>query len=203
MDDLNLIIEVNELFKPFYPYVAQQVAKAYGKKEGSALEIGPYAPGISIMLSKASPEMKITVGDDTPGIVNYFRKKIKEAGLEKRIKIRALDKTNLPFKDGIFDLVYFRGALFFWEDQVQILKEAYRVLKKGGVACMGGGFGAGTPDELINSLLDKSRELNRRLKKKVLTEEELQNILKEAGLTAFSEIERHHGLWVVLRKQSS
>lgn len=201
MDELDLIIEVNELFSPFYPYVAQQIAKAYGRSTGSALEIGPYAPGISIQLAKIYPDVKITVGDSTPGIPEYLHEQIRKAGMEKRIKVQELDKTRLPFVDGTFDLVYFRGALFFWEEQVQILREAYRVLKKDGVALLGGGFGAETPDELINSLLDKSRELNRRLRKKVLSEEELQEILKEADLTNCSEIERRHGLWVICRKR--
>ncbi len=40
MDEPPLIKEVNELFKPFYPYVAQQIAKAFGRSKGKALEIG-------------------------------------------------------------------------------------------------------------------------------------------------------------------
>lgn len=200
MDDFDLIVEVNELFTPFYPYVAKQIAKAYGRSTGSALEIGPYAPGISIQLAKSYPDLEIIVGDNTPGILEYFQEQLKKAGMQKKIKVRELDKTRLPFPDRTFDLVYFRGALFFWEEQAEILKEAYRVLNKGGVALLGGGFGAETPDELINSLLDKSRELNRRLRKKVLSEVELQNILKEANLSSSSYVDRRHGLWVACRK---
>ena len=201
MDDFDLIVEVNELFTPFYPYVAKQIAKAYGRSTGSALEIGPYAPGISIQLAKSYPDLEIIVGDSTPGILEYFQEQLKKAGMQKRIKVRVIDKTRLPFPDRTFDLVYFRGALFFWEEQAEILKEAYRVLNKGGVALLGGGFGAETPDELINSLLDKSRELNRRLRKKVLSEVELQNILKEANLSSSSYVDRRHGLWVICRKR--
>lgn len=201
MDELPLIKEVNELFKPFYPYVAQQIAKAFGRSKGKALELGPYAPGISIELAKSYPELDITVGDSTPGIQEYFQDKIKKAGLKTRIKVQELDKIHLPFADGSFDLVYFRGALFFWEEQEKILQEAYRVLKKDGVTLLGGGFGADTPDELINSILEKSRELNRRLRKKVLSEEELQNILVKANLSHCSTIDRRHGLWVTCRKK--
>lgn len=201
MDDLALIIEVNELFGPFYPYVARQIAKAYGRKIGSALEIGPYAPGISIELAKLYPDLEIIVGDNTPGILEYFHEKINKAGMEKIIKVQELDKTRLPFANRSFDLVYFRGALFFWEDQIRILQEAYRVLNRGGVSILGGGFGAETPDTLINSLLEKSRELNRRLKKKVLSEVELQSILDEANLSRYSYVDRRHGLWVACRKK--
>ena len=200
MDDLALIIEVNELFEPFYPYVARQIAKAYGRSTGSALEIGPYAPGISIQLAKSYPDLEIIVGDSTPGILEYFRDKIRKAGLGKRIKVQEIDKTQLPFANRTFDLVYFRGALFFWEEQSKILQEAYRVLNRGGVAVLGGGFGAETPDELIDSHLDKSRELNRRLRKKVLSEVELQKILKEADLSGRTYVDRRHGLWVTCHK---
>ncbi len=200
MDDLALIIEVNQLFEPFYPYVARQIAKAYDRKSGTALELGPYAPGISIELAKSFPGLEITVGDSTPGILEYFRDRLRKAGMEKRIKVREIDKTHLPFPDGTFDLVYFRGALFFWEEQDKILREAHRVLKRDGVALLGGGFGAETPDELIDSLLEKSRKLNRRLKKKVLSEAELQDILKTAGLSHCSSVDRRHGLWVACRR---
>lgn len=196
----DLIQEVNDLFLPFYPYVARQIAHAYGMQEGQALEVGPYAPGISIQLASLCPELEITVGDDFPGILSYFREQIEAASLAHRIQVREVDKRNLPFGDDTLDLVYFRGALFFWEEQERILKEAYRVLKRGGVAVMGGGFGAEAPDALINSHLPRSRELNRRLQKKVLSLEELEAILSRASLAPHAFIDHRHGLWVVLRK---
>lgn len=199
--DIALIKEVNQLFEPFYPFVARQIAEAYGsRREGLALELGPYAPGISIVLAKLYPSLKIVVGDDAHGIFEYLRDRVKQASLEERIEVQTLNKTRLPFPQGSFDLVYFRGALFFWKEQVKILREAYRVLKEGGVVLLGGGFGAEAPEELINSLLARSRELNRRLGKKVLSEEELEAILEKARLKPCSQIDRRHGLWVILRK---
>lgn len=197
---LDLIKEVNQLFEPFYPYVARQIASAYSRQKGVALEIGPYAPGISIHLARLRPQLKIVAGDDTPGILDYFRDTVKKAGLADRIEIKEISKTSLPFPTASFDLVYFRGALFFWEEQVQIVREAYRVLKRRGVAVLGGGFGADTPADLIDSRLSQSRELNRRLGKKVLSEAELGDILEQAGLRQHCHIDKRHGLWVVLRK---
>jgi ubiquinone/menaquinone biosynthesis C-methylase UbiE len=191
---------VNQLFEPFYLHVARQIAEAYNRQEGLVLEIGPYAPGISLCLAQLYPKFEIVVGDDTPGILNYFRDRIEQSGLAGRIKVQELAKTGMPFGEGTFDLVYFRGALFFWEKQVEILKEAYRVLKRGGVAVLGGGFGASAPDELINSVLDRSRELNQRLGKKALSEAELRAILQKASLTPHARISKRHGLWVILRK---
>ena len=138
------IISVNELFQELYPYIAKQIASEYNRDEGQALEIGPYGPGISIALARLRPDLEITVGDDSPRINDYLRQKIAEAGLSHRIRVLELDKFNLPFPEESFDLVYFRGALFFWENSLQIVKEAYRVLTPLGLAMLGGGFGADT-----------------------------------------------------------
>lgn len=197
---LALIQEVNELFEPFYPYVARQIATVYNRQNGTVLEIGPYAPGISTHLARLCPQLKIVVGDDTPGILDYFQDEIEKAGLTDRIEVKEISKTNLPFPRANFDLVYFRGALFFWEKQVDIVREAYRVLKRGGVAVLGGGFGADAPADLIDSRLAQSRQLNRRLGKKVLSEAELEAILEKAGLSQHRRIDKRHGLWVILGK---
>jgi len=41
---------------------------------------------------------------------------------------------------GFADLVVSRNSLFEWPDKMAGLREAYRILKHGGVAYMGGGF---------------------------------------------------------------
>lgn len=194
------IISVNELFQELYPYIAKQIASEYNRDEGRALEIGPYGPGISIALARLLPDLEITVGDDSPRINDYLREKIAEAGLAHRIRVLELDKFNLPFPEESFDLVYFRGALFFWENSLEIVKEAYRVLTPLGLAMLGGGFGADTPEELVEKIAPKSRELNRRLAKVVLTPEDVVEIIMKAGLSQTSRLETRRGLWIVVRK---
>lgn len=198
--ELEDIIAVNELFAPIYPYVARQVAQAYRRTEGMALEMGPFAGGIAIELSRLCPGLALTLGDDFPGLLPYFREKVDQAGLGHRIAVRELDKARLPFGEGSFDLVVFRGALFFWEGSDRILREMWRVLRAGGLAMAGGGFGADTPESVIASAVDRSRELNRRLGKRVLSEQELLALLEETGLAAHATIDRRHGLWAALRK---
>ncbi len=198
--ELGDIIAVNELFDPIYPYVAQQVARTYGRAGGDALELGPFAGGVSIELARLCPGFSLTMGDNFPGLLSHFQEKVAGEGLADSIEVRAIDKLRLPFADGSFDLVVFRGALFFWEDSSQIVKEMYRVLRPGGLAMAGGGFGAETPDSVIESILAPSRDLNRRLGKKVLSEQELVALLKEIGLDAHASIERRHGLWAEIRK---
>ena len=198
--NLEDIKRINQLFAEFYPYLARQIANAYGREDGLALEIGPYGPGISIELTRLCPGLRVIVGDRSAEVLSYLEGKVAEVSLGERIEVKQLDKFDLPFAAATFDLVVFRGGLFFWEDQAQILREIYRVLKAGGVAVVGGGFGAEAPDELIEARAAEIRELNRRLGKRTLSEAELSDILGQAGLTACTEVERRHGLWLTIRK---
>ncbi|MDP2659834.1 MAG: methyltransferase domain-containing protein, partial [Dehalococcoidia bacterium] len=164
------------------------------------LEMGPFAGGVAIELARQYPGLSLTMGDDFPGLLPSFQEIVAREGLVDRIVVRAIDKSHLPFGDASFDLVVFRGALFFWEDSAQIVREMHRVLRPGGLAMAGGGFGAETPETVIDSVARQSRDLNRRLGKKVLSEQELLVLLKEMGLDVHASIERRHGLWAEIRK---
>ena len=59
----------------------------------------------------------------------------------------AADVHALPFRDNSFDLVISRGSIFFWRDQSTALREIVRVLKPGGYAFIGGGYGRLLPKE--------------------------------------------------------
>ncbi len=63
-----------------------------------------------------------------------------EAGLTGRVRGVEGDAQNLPFRSNFADLVVSRGSVFFWPDQLAGVMEAYRILKPGGVAFLGGGF---------------------------------------------------------------
>ena len=68
-----------------------------------------------------------------------------------------------------FDLVILRGAFFFIMDKPQILSEIYRVLAPGGLAFVGGGYGAGIPQSVIDRIAKESRRLNDRLGRRRVT----------------------------------
>ncbi|MBI2912048.1 MAG: class I SAM-dependent methyltransferase [Chloroflexi bacterium] len=200
MEELALIRTVNDHFQPFYSYIAEQAMAAFGRVEGDVLEIGPYCPGISLAIAERWPALRIVLGDDRPETNAYFREKIATAGLATRLDVCPVDKFALAFPEGSFDLVVFRGGLFFWGDTAGILREAHRVLRPGGVALVGGGFGAGAPDELIETHLARSRELNRLLNKSRLTSHQVWTALREAGVAGHATLDHRHGLWAVLRR---
>ena len=197
--DFELICAVNDCFQPFYPYAAAEIHAEYGRDAGDVLEIGPYGPGVALALAERCPGMRLTCGDDAKVLNDYLAETIAEAGMAARIRVEPLDKYNLPFEAASFDLVVFRGGLFFWDEQESIVAEMDRVLKPGGMGAHGGGFGAGASDELIESLLPEARDLNNRLGKKRLSRADVRQIAENAGLASW-RIAAEHGLWLFWEK---
>ena len=197
--DFELIYAVNDCFQPFYPYAAAEIHAEYGRDAGDVLEIGPYGPGVALALAERCPGMRLTCGDDAKVLNDYLAETIAEAGMAARIRVEPLDKYDLPFEAASFDLVVFRGGLFFWDEQESIVAEMDRVLKPGGMGAHGGGFGAGASDELIESLLPEARDLNNRLGKKRLSRADVRQIAENAGLASW-RIAAEHGLWLFWEK---
>jgi SAM-dependent methyltransferase len=182
--DLRLLKDVNELWSKIYPYLADQVMRYYGRSDGDVLELGPFAGGISVELARLHPGLNITIAAKEKGVVDYLQKEIEEASLNRKVEVRWSELDRLGFADGLFDLVIFRGAYFFLDEEGRMLRETYRVLKEGGLAFIGGGYGKDTPQALIDEIADESRELNDRLGRKRVTEEEVENMVNKAGLTS-------------------
>ncbi|MBI3091971.1 MAG: class I SAM-dependent methyltransferase [Candidatus Tectomicrobia bacterium] len=204
---------INEKFGPFYPYLAKQMHETLqrarrgcggdGRAGGAALEIGPYALGISLALAELCSDYAITIVDDEPAMLEQFRRDLAGHPRARQITITEGDKYNLPFPANSFDLIFFRGALFFWERQGRILAEIHRTLKPGGVGIAGGGFGNDAPNDLIEEHLPVLRDLNRRLYKKILAIEEVRDIIAQAGLQERARLTRKHGLWIEITKETA
>ncbi len=197
--DIDLVRAVNAHFAPFYPYAAAEIHAEYGRDAGEVLEIGPYGPGVALALAERCPAMRFVCGDDVQALNDYLAKTIRTACMAARVRVAPLDKYRLPFEAECFDLVVFRGGLFFWDGQEKILSEMNRVLRPGGLGAHGGGFGAGAPDALIESLLPEARALNDRLGKRRLSRAEVRAIAENAGLPTW-RIRAEHGLWLYWEK---
>ena len=81
-----------------------------------------------------------------------------------------------------------------------LLQEIYRVLKDGGFAFVGGGFGKDTPQERIDEIADESRILNDRLGRDRVSIMGLEEMVEKAGLTEYCKIEERGGLWLNIKK---
>lgn len=110
------------------------------------------------------------------------------------------DQSLAGIRDSSVDFLIFRGALFF-PSLFPVDYQAFnRVMKSGGIAMIGGGFGKFTPPAIINAIAERSKELNRQIGKVEVTADQIkEDIQASMGLTRY-RIVHEGGLWVLLNK---
>ncbi|MEI6501143.1 MAG: ankyrin repeat domain-containing protein, partial [Armatimonadota bacterium] len=126
-------------FAPIYPALAGQIVADYGVKSGICVDLGGGCGSLSMALARVT-NLRSYVLDIDPAAVRLCRMLAAEAELSDRVIPIEGDAMALPFQDNFADLVVSRGSIFFWPSQIGGVREAYRILKPGGVAYLGGGF---------------------------------------------------------------
>ncbi|MEZ4907465.1 MAG: ubiquinone/menaquinone biosynthesis methyltransferase [Saprospiraceae bacterium] len=96
------------------------------------LDIATGTGDLAIMASKYLPNTKIVGIDLSNGMLEIGRKKIEERKLTERIEMIQADSENLPFDDNTFDNIMVAFGVRNFENLLNGLKEANRVLKQGG-----------------------------------------------------------------------
>jgi ubiquinone/menaquinone biosynthesis C-methylase UbiE len=198
--DMNDLKRVNSLWAKIYPHLALQIMENYQRDFGMVLELGPFSGGISMALARLYPKLNITIADESPEVLKYLRQEISRSGSSKKICVSKTNLNQLAFDSAQFDLAIFRGAFFFLHDEKYLLQEIFRVLKDGGIAFIGGGFGKDTPQVLIDEIADESRVLNDRLGRYRVSVLEFEEMVRKAGLLEHCTIEERGGLWLNIKK---
>ncbi len=197
--DLQALIYVNRLWHKIYPYTAEHALSVYGKKTGKILEMGVFAGGISKYLANTYPDMDITIVTDDPAFSQATSNWLADEKINDiPVLTEPLDKTS--FADCSFDLVILRGAFFFIFSTPSILSEIYRLIKPGGTAFVGGGFGKGVPDETINEIKDESKILNDNMGRIRVSIPQLQDLIEQVKLKDKIKIHEEGGIWLEVRK---
>jgi len=198
--DLSLIQEINRLWYPVFPHLARHVGEIYKRRDGSVLDIGPFA-GVSFWLVKEKVGTNFRIASFPPGMADFFRSEASDLRLETEVNT----VESSPALDGIgdngTDLAVFRGAFFFPSIFEIDLRAIHRVLAPGGMGFVGGGFGKHTPNGVILSLGKRSRELNLNIGKVELSLPELTRLVESSGLGTDAQIVEEGGLWVLIRKR--
>jgi SAM-dependent methyltransferase len=128
-------------FAPMYEPLARQMVLDYNLKTGVAIDVGSGCSSFPMHLARMT-EMKVYALDIDPWGMRLLGVLVDEAGLTGRVIPVEGDAQDMPFKDNFADFIFSRGSIPFWPDQVQGLRECYRILKPGGVGYIGhGGFG--------------------------------------------------------------
>ena len=197
--DPRIIEKINCLWEPIYPTLARFISGLYAKDQGDVLELGPFAGGIAKELLALAPGFRVVVADTAIDLFESLRTQIRRTPLAQRMMIVPSPLSPLIFVDQSFELIVFRGAFFFLTHD--ILREIYRVLRPGGIAIVGGGYGPFTPENLKEEIAEESKRLNLLLGKRWIAEADLTPMIDQASLQGDAEISHEGGLWVVLRKK--
>jgi ubiquinone/menaquinone biosynthesis C-methylase UbiE len=121
------------IFEPYAEELVSRVAGASADIPGSSgsltiLETACGTGRVTIHLKKAFPVARLVATDFNPDMVTLAKKR---AGHED-IEWKTADAQALPFEDEYFDMVVFQFGLMFVPDKQLALREAFRVLKRGG-----------------------------------------------------------------------
>jgi len=192
--DENLIEQINTLWLPVYPFMADHLLAASGVRSGKLLDLGPFAGGIAVSLLAKSPGFRAEVIDQSARVLRSAVEWAREQGCSTRLAVQLSPVESIPGPDDSFDLVAVRGAFFFLSPL--LLREVKRVLRPGGFGWLGGGYGPLTPKEVIAPLADRSRRLNEELGKRRITAAKCRDLLAGAGLASCARISTAGGLWI-------
>jgi hypothetical protein len=188
----HLLERLNLLWQPVYPFLGKWMRRWCPDGAERVMELGPFSGGVTTaLLDQGIGSRAICVVEEKTWIGPV--KAISQAPIE--FVIGRLD--DLCFSSGL-DLIVFRGAFFFLTDG--IIKECYRILRSGGRALMGGGYGPFTPSQLIDGIGEESKILNYRLGKRLMSKDDLLDMVSKAGLQPCCTIMDEGGLWLLLRK---
>ncbi|NIA08388.1 MAG: methyltransferase domain-containing protein [Nitrospiraceae bacterium] len=190
---------VKENFMPAIISTARQVIEDYGILEGVCLDVGCGTAVFALELCRRS-KLKIYALEKINSIYEVARMNIKKEGMTDRIVPVLGDAHSLPFEDKFVDLVISRGSYHCWEDKALVFQEIYRVLKRGGIGLVGGGFGRYVTKEEIEkmaALRDRSLKDDAELYK---SPNKLEDIIHRAGISNFHIIHDRTGLWAEIKK---
>ncbi len=196
----------NTIFAPIYPVVAEQMLNRLKISQGLCLEIGT-GPGLlayEVAKKLKSKIIGIDINVETLIIAKELLKKKDRTTILQKIKWVCSNASCLPFKDKTFDMTISRGSFFFWENKVKGIREILRVLKPGGKAMVGGGFGnmalktkvAKEIKEIYDDWEERVEKRRRKFNPKALKE-----LMHKADIKRFEIIYDEVNQWVVFEKK--
>jgi SAM-dependent methyltransferase len=185
------------IFAPVYPAIAKQLVEDYGKTKGIAVDLGGADGSLAFALAKVT-DLTVYNVDINPGAARICNILADRNQLTGRVRAIEGDATNLPLRDNFADLVFSRNSMIFWPDMILGVREAYRILKPGGVAFMGVGSPRTLDKETLQKLADWAKESGRKM---APVPKDLPKQLSAFGITQVRIIEGPDGSWwVEMRK---
>ena len=114
----------------FEAYAADLARRVSGPLPRTVLETAGDSGVVTRVLARRVPsEARYVVTDLNPPMLDHAQA---QQGEDSRIEWQQADALNLPFEDGVFDVVLSQFGAMFFPDKVAGFAEAKRVLRKSG-----------------------------------------------------------------------
>jgi ubiquinone/menaquinone biosynthesis C-methylase UbiE len=203
--------------------VAADILAYCRPQPGIWVDLGSGSGGVALALAvakdTAASKSTLVLLDPNAEALSQGLRSAKAKGLGSRVVAVVGMAEKMPLPSDSADLVVSRGSIFFWQDPVKGLQEVYRVLRPGGKAMIGGGFGSKYPEwarqeftrRRRGSMKPDSEEAKRFAK--VRSPETFRHWAKDAGLLDFQvsgegtgsadDQSAGLGIWLIFTKHES
>ncbi|MGD9968927.1 MAG: class I SAM-dependent methyltransferase [Sulfuricurvum sp.] len=192
---------VREIFAPIYPVIAEQIIEATATRSGKCLDAGCGTGALGIALSRIS-DLHVTFFDQSETMLNLATGYAEQHGIASKSSFLQGDIHAIPLPDNDLDLVVSRGSSPFWDDWFQAYSEILRILKPGGKAYIGGGFGnAALREAILQAMYERNPDWRNPFKERIKPERDaLPGILGRLNPYAFHFIDDESGFWALITK---
>ena len=116
----------------YYGKVAEEIVS--NLNSGVVLDLGTGPGYLPIEIVRRAPEINIVGVDLSRKLIQMARANADKAGVSHQLRFEVGNSAKLHFDHAFFDMVTSTGMLHSLKNPVAVLKEIYRVLKKGGEA---------------------------------------------------------------------
>ena len=200
-EELNCL--ANTVFRPVYPVIARQIIERTQRRSGVCIDLGSGTARLTIELAWMG-RFRLFAVDFSHEINQIARTNIGRENLSGQILPVTADVGALPFGGNSADLIVSRGSMFFWENLQKAFLDIFRIMKPGGRAYLGSGFGTA---ELKKSITEKMKhrdgweeKIIQRLGTKSM--ETIRAELDAVGIRDYSVIHDDSGLWFCIEKNA-
>jgi len=192
---------VREVFAPIYPVIAEQIVRRTRTVTGRCLDAGCGTGALGRAVAGCT-DLHVTFFDHSDTMLSYAKRYAEAEALGGRSAFVQGDIHNTGIEAGSLDLVFSRGSVPFWDDWERAYGEILRILRPGGKAYLGGGFGtAALREQIAQTMQKRNPEWSKRPRRQMEEKREaLPEILRRLHPAAYEIIDDESGFWVLLQK---
>ncbi|UFS62587.1 class I SAM-dependent methyltransferase [Sulfurimonas sp. HSL-3221] len=192
---------VREVFAPIYPVIASQIIQQTQTTRGVCLDAGCGTGALGRAMARLSG-CEVTFFDQSEKMLEFARGYADAEAITARSRFLQGDIHDIPLPSESVDLVISRGSSPFWDDQKRAYSEILRVLRRGGRAYVGGGFGsAELREQIVSTMLEREPNWEERFKhRSKAMRDALPQILERLQPASFEIINDESGFWAHICK---